>query len=213
MGRSSFRLVPFSQLTEDTPDVPGIYVWLIRPENHKQSLSAIRFFTQTSLEAEVRGNLRFRFKGKLTKDIEVTSLSNSTNGIIDDILPNLFFAVGYPLYVGISNSLSTRLSKHQAQFTAARRSKSPQKLAWQEELNIGEDSDEESKYFGGRLASMWQDGLTDDNLYVKLVTASVCGEERSCSSCGKGCRDVVRNSLQECETLANSIFNPVFGRR
>jgi hypothetical protein len=40
--------------------------------------------------------------------------------LVNEILNNIFFAIGYPIYIGISKSLSTRLATHQFQFTQAK---------------------------------------------------------------------------------------------
>jgi len=209
-GTNEYELIPYSQISEQAPDIPGIYIWLLKTESVDQCISAVNFFNQISIDAEVKGNLRIKYKGTLSKDNRLEDVKNISSPLVNQILNNTFFAIGYPIYIGISKSLSSRLATHQFQFTQAKSKNN------YEELNIEDpesDSDQESKYFGSRLANIWPPNLTEDNLYVKLIISSECEKQVKCEQCGKGCRATVLNAMRECETIVNSLFNPVLGRR
>lgn len=211
-GTNRFAIIPFTQIAEKSPSVPGLYIWLIRPADSAQAKECAALLNQMALSASVKGNIRLEYSGILSKGLFIDSDLSKSNDLLDDLLPNIFFAAGYPLYIGISKNLAVRLRTHEAQFNDARASRRNGKRL-SENSDVEEDSDEESEYFGARLAGMWPDALEEANLYVKLVIATRCAGKTSCTSCGRGCTAEVKSALRKSETLANSIFNPVFGRR
>ena len=212
LGTNRYAIVPYTQIAEKTPNIPGLYIWLIRPSNGEQAKECANLINQVQLKASIKGNIRLEYFGELNKIIDVDSAFAQSDELIDDIASNVFFAAGYPLYIGISKNLASRLKNHQEQFTEARLNHGKEKINTFKNT-VEQDSDEESEYFGARLASMWPDSLEEVNLYVKLVTSYRCAEETSCVTCGRGCAQEVKSAFRKCETLANSIFNPVFGRR
>lgn len=208
-GLSTYAVSPYTQLYE-VPEKPGVYIWLLRPRTQKDFILASELFEHATLSATVRGNIRINYSGELRKAIKHLELADDASS--EMLFSDLFFAVGYPLYIGISQNLRTRLATHKVQFEeklAARHHK--EDGASTTPSNFGDDSDEESSYFGARLAAAWS-GLTTDSLYIKYVIPREC---RTCSlaTCNQGCSGKYYNQLRAIEYSANSLFNPVFGRR
>lgn len=213
LGENSYTIIPYTQISEKTPEIPGLYIWLIKPYDRKQALLCSRIFQQVSLTAIVEGNIRLQYKGKLLKNYRIDDSDSVPSVIGDEFMSNLFFATGYPLYIGISKNLKQRLAKHHEQFSTARKT---QVETTSDNIMTGlveSDSEEESKFFGARLEDLWPKELDETNLYVKIISANRCQNKLSCSNCDKECSESVRTAIRDCETLANSIFNPVFGRR
>ncbi len=207
-GTSSYAISPYTQIHE-VPPKPGVYIWLLKPKSQKEFNLATELFEHATLAAEVRGNIRLSYRGDLTKEIKKEDFVGNADG--EALFADLFFAIGYPLYIGISQNLKTRLATHKSQFEFALMEKLKSRLSGKVSDEFENDSDEESSYFGGRLAAAWN-SLSTDSLYVKYVVPRQC---RACSLrvCDRNCLADVCNLLRKTEYAANSLFNPVFGRR
>jgi len=209
-GISSYGISPYRMLGE-VPSKPGCYIWLVRPRTKDDFLLSSQLFEHKSLHASVRGNIRLEYRGDLTKHIPNTIVLED---IIDESLfSDLYFAVGYPLYIGISNNLNSRLSTHKTCFEESlfkKRSLSTRSSI--DSIIVEEDSDDESSQFGTRLANIWTPTMRTDILYVKYLILDKC---RNCQDqCyAKNCLNDIKSRLRAAETYANSLFNPVFGRR
>jgi len=211
-GMSSYLISPYAKLHE-APTTPGLYIWTVRPRSAVDVVEASKIYAHATLSAEVRGNIRMRYKGFLAKDIPDIEFTESSE--LNELMSDVFFAVGYPIYIGISGNLKSRLETHKRQFEKAMMdiSRSRKKdVINQEAQHFSSDSDDESVYFGGRLADSWPPLLSKDCLYIKYIIPVEC---KGCSSknCSRTCLQNVIIRLREAEGVANSLFNPVFGRR
>ncbi len=207
-GTSSYAISPYTQIHE-VPAKPGVYIWLLKPKSQKEFNLATELFEHATLAAEVRGNIRLSYRGDLKKEIRNPDFFGEADG--EALFADLFFAIGYPLYIGISQNLKIRLATHKSQFELALKEKVKSHLSGKIPSEFENDSDDESSYFGGRLADAWN-SLSTDSLYVKYVLPRRC---RACTQemCDMSCGADVTNQLRKIEYAANSLFNPVFGRR
>ncbi len=133
-----------------------------------------------------------------------------------DLLKDVMLCVPYAIYIGISTNLNARINAHKDAFESSLSGRNYDALK-----ELKEDNEEptvdtiaESKNFGQRLAKIWPRGLNKTNLYLRYVVPKWC-EVRRCdkAKCTSTCRDKTKLELRRCEDLANSLFNPVFGRR
>ncbi len=194
------------------PTSPGLYIWLVRPASDDELIATIKLFEHATLHASIRGNIRLGYKGVLTKDTK--QLSENITSTNRELISDVFFAAGYPLYIGISGNLSERMNKHKKQFEDSLRDKrraADRVEQLEKNKNYVSDSDDESQYFGARLGSAWS-GLSTDRLYVKYVIPRLCV---SCKHdiCKKTCATDAIHELRYLEFVGNTLFNPIFGRR
>jgi len=200
----NIKTVPFDKITSEIESYPGLYSWYIRPKPKREDeIIPIlgQLLQQTELKATLSGNLRLSYEGVVTKNKVKFSATNN------EMLRNIFLTVPYPLYVGISINLKDRLKVHVEQLHKCMASLYDDKL---EEISI--DTDDESSYFGGRLASIFlNSGVSSlDCLYLRIYEYRNLGETNTMSTTEK---KKIKSELAEVEHIANSIFNPVFGRR
>jgi len=194
---------PFEKLHE-IQELPGLYTWYLRLTDDTEVNDYFRFFYQLSLNATIEGNIRLQYKGKLNKEFKISSeISNI------DLLKQAVMATNYPLYIGISSNLKNRLIKHKDQFLSSIKSKS----GFVKLVESDTDNDNESAFFGSRLAELWTStSLSTDSLYVKYIIHNDCMKCPN-DNCSPSCKKQVWNELLECEYICNSLYNPVFGRR
>jgi hypothetical protein len=210
-GFSQYHIATYSQLHE-VPPSPGLYIWSVRPRNATEVKGASKLYEHASISAKVRGNIRLSYSGMLSKDL--SDVGSDDDFDTSDLVPDVYFAVAYPVYIGISRNLRTRLETHKRQFDESLlRMTGTRREFPQDDAGLGEefDSDAESSYFGSRIASAWPN-ISKDCLYVKYIIPKEC---RGCDPlvCGQLCFPLVMEKLRKAEHIANSLFNPVFGRR
>ncbi|MFV2016665.1 MAG: hypothetical protein ACC656_14640, partial [Candidatus Heimdallarchaeota archaeon] len=197
--------IPFDKIIAELESYPGLYSWYIRPKPKRENeIIPILYelLQQTELKATLTGNLRLSYEGTLTKkNIDFNAQNN-------EMLRNIFITVPYPLYVGISLNLKDRLKVHIEQLHNCMSLLHDYK--YEEEFSL--DSNEESSYFGKRLASIFLKSRVRalDCLYIRIYEYKNKGTSDMLSKAEK---KNIKVELAEVEHIANSIFNPVFGRR
>jgi hypothetical protein len=208
---SNYLISTYAKLHE-APAVPGLYIWTVRPRSATDVVEASKIYAHATLSAEVRGNIRMSYSGVLNKDIRDVKFMESSE--LNELMSDIFFAVGYPIYIGISVNLKNRLETHKRQFEQSMLNRTQSRKSDAKSMGNREcpsDTDEESTYFGGRLAASWP-SLSKDCLYVKCIVPLEC-RECSAATCERTCLPNVISRLRVAEHEANSLFNPVFGRR
>lgn len=201
----TIKTIPFDKIEGELESYPGLYSWYIRPKPKREDeiLPILdQLLQQTELKAKLTGNIRLSYEGLVTKN-KVDLFANNK-----EILRNVFITVPYPLYIGISINLKVRLKTHLEQLHNS--------MSYLNESNMEEmyalDSSDESAYFGSRLASIFLRAQVRslDCLYVRVYEHRNIGKSDVLSS---GDKKKIKAELEEVENIANSIFNPVFGRR
>lgn len=193
------KTIPFNRINEASLEVPGIYSWYIRPKpEREEEIKRImaEVMQQTNLQAVLEGNIRLQYEGTITKRIQKIEPSNL------ELFRSMFLLVPYPLYVGISMNLSKRLRSHISELEKRISTEIREKL----NEKPTQDHLSESENFGIRLSEIFNNaGVTAlDCLFVRL---------HEYENTGNYDRDEIKTQLMEVEHLANSLFNPVFGRR
>jgi hypothetical protein len=209
-GNSHSFVSPYSNI-HDMPEKPGLYIWLLRPHNKNEFDAAIKIFEHATLEAKIWGNIRLSYNGTLEKNTK--NIESTENKIFEGLISDVFVAAGYPLYIGISGNLLSRLTKHKKQFeeSVGNRLESTRRAEHIGKVLDNLDTDMESQYFGARLGGVWPN-MTTDRLYVKYVIPQICMDCIQVS-CSKVCHANVMPELRKAEFASNTLFNPVFGRR
>lgn len=196
--RYSYAVIPYRALETDAPSRPGLYSWHFRlPSGGAET--AIPFlsslFQDKELDVSVRANMRQRWNGKLLSDTDAFGQGQST------ALAAAFFAVAYPLYIGISVDLRKRLKTHKEQLELYK-DQIPT-FSWSSPPS---DTDDESACFGSRVGEVFRRAhyFETEWLYVKYISTNL-DDGRS--------REEVMSDLRAAETTCNTLFHPVFGRR
>jgi len=196
------RVIPFDSIESEIDSYPGLYSWYIRPKPNRENeiepiLHSLLFHSR--LKASVKGNMRLEYEGYIEKSYEKpVPLGNKK------LLRHLFLTVPMPLYIGISVNLKSRLTRHIRQLEETDYSRVYD--------GIENDSDEESSYFAARINNVLNESKVSaiDCLYVRVLECKDYGKSDQLSAAKK--REI-KKELEGIEYLANSLFNPVFGRR
>jgi hypothetical protein len=198
--RYRHAVVPYSRIELDAPTGPGLYSWHLRlPRNKPERATAFlkAMFHAATIEVEASANMRQRWNGRISSTVDPFG---------DAITPSLasaFFAIAYPLYIGISVDLRGRLSTHKSQLEQYKELR-PRDGATDAEA----DSEQESRCFGERLGAVFRDAkfFETELLFVKCVSWPLAGT-------GTDERDAAMADLRAAEWTCNTLFHPVFGRR
>lgn len=195
-------IVPYEKIGQVSDDYPGIYSWYVRPKPGREKEIvplANELYRQAMVSAEIKGTLRMRYSGELYKEAIEPPI-----GADSSMLRNIFLLVGLPLYIGISINVNARLKAHKA---------SLEESSFDSEASdCAPDSEDESRMFGERIGRLFVDAKVSavDCLYVKVFEYRTFGTSETIP---KSKKSEIMNELRSCETFANTLFNPVFGRR
>lgn len=208
--RYAYGIVPYRRLEMDLPAKPGLYSWHFRiPKKDPESASAFlhRLFVNSKIDVTATSNLRQSWSGGLQSDVEPFKDLGST------ALADFFFALAYPVYIGISQDLSRRLVAHKKELNTWRVAE-----GWNftnaEEQAIISDTAEESRTFGRRLGAIFREAqfTGTDWLYVKHYTPTQCHLSNKCASSAV-CLQSTMAELRKAEWTFNTLFHPALGRR
>ncbi len=191
------KTIPFDRIDDFVQELPGIYSWYIRPKpNREHEIKEIlhEILQQTKLHAKLTGNIRLNYEGDLLKKVIDFELENS------EMLRNLFLLVPYPLYIGISINLKQRLKVHCEKLNFFMNDNN--QFFYKE--NYESDTEDESSCFAERIGRIFKTAKRHsiDCLFVRVYEYKI-----------KKDINEIKKDLARAESLANSLFNPVFGRR
>ena len=200
----SYSLSPFDNLESLVPNAAGLYSWHIRlrPGADRELMRlAHSAYHQRTLSAAVTGTLRMKYTGILEREGDVAD--DIPFALADQIL----FMMSYPLYVGISLDLKSRLSTHKSQLLTSLKC---EPSSFVDDTAFQSDSQEESSFFAQRLAALFLKSQCSrtDCLFVRYILHPAAAEPSSSAT-----RPQIRTELLQAERFANNLFNPVFGRR
>lgn len=209
--RYAYGITPYRRLEAEIPARPGLYSWHFRfPQRDPAAASAFlhRLFVSSTIQISARSNLRQTWEGPLQSTI--APFENLEN----EALRHFFFALAYPIYIGISCDLSQRLATHKTELNAWRVADDANFQISDAATEFEDDSLDESRTFGRRLATIFREsGFTDtDCLYVKHYSPAHCIGATSCGSSAK-CREDTMAELRQAERTCNTLFHPALGRR
>jgi hypothetical protein len=208
--RYAYGVVPFRRIELDVPAKPGLYSWHFRiPKTDPNAAATFlhRLFVTSTLEITAASNMRQSWSGALQSVISpLKSLENPS-------LRDFFFALAYPLYVGISLNIANRLATHKKELNTWRVADVPNfQLAPDEPIDS--DTAEESRTFGRRLGAIFRDAgfAGTDWLYVKYYTPAHCSLAENCGV-SAACLQATMSELRDAEWICNTLFHPTLGRR
>ncbi|MEO7179159.1 MAG: hypothetical protein ABIW83_09970 [Allosphingosinicella sp.] len=198
--RYQHAVIPYSRIELDVPAGPGLYSWHLRlprtrPERATAFLQAL--YHAASIHVQASANMRQKWTGRLA------SVADPFGGAVTPSLASAFFAIAYPLYVGISLGLRGRLSTHKRQLEVYKDERPSERIE-----TVDADTEGESRCFGERLGAVFRESrfYETELLFVKCVSWPAAGpsaEERA----------AVMTDLRAAEWTCNTLFHPVFGRR
>jgi hypothetical protein len=209
--RYAYGITPYRRLEAEIPAKPGLYSWHFRfPQRDPAPASAFlhQLFVSSTLQISANSNMRQTWEGKLHSTIEpFGELENES-------LRHFFFALAYPIYIGISRDLSRRLATHKKELNAWRVADEPNFQMMEPPAEFEDDSAEESRTFGRRLGAIFREsGFTDtDCLYVKYYSPAHCAAAANCRQSAQCLQDTM-TELREAERTCNTLFHPALGRR
>lgn len=195
-------VIPHSEIEGSAPNGPGLYSWHFRlPTVHTEKVAVFlsSLFHTARLSATVTANVRQRWTGELSTE------ANSFERGISPALPAAFFAIAYPIYIGISCDVRSRLTRHKDQLE---RYKTGPVATFDPDSH---DDEQESRHFGQRLGHIFGSAgyYRTDHLFVKCVP---WGGNGSGSPQGDELKQVM-DELRAAEWTCNTLFHPVLGRR
>lgn len=206
----AYGVVPFRRIELDIPQRPGLYSWHFRiPLTAPEAASAFlhRLFVSSSLEIQASSNLRQTWSGTLQ------STAEPFQGLDNEALRAFFFALAYPLYIGISQNLASRLATHKKELNIWRVENTPN-FPLPSDNSVDSDTAEESRTFGRRLGAIFRETrfTGTDWLYVKHYTPTNCTLAERCGSSAP-CLQSTMAQLRNAEWTFNTLFHPALGRR
>ena len=208
--RYSYGIVPFRRIELDIPSKPGLYSLHFRiPKTDPEAASAFlhRLFVSSTLEIQASSNLRQTWTGTLQ------STTTPFRDLENESLRDFFFALAYPLYVGISRNLANRLVTHKKELNTWRVVDTTN-FPLSSDSSVESDTAEESSTFGRRLGAIFREtGFTGtDWLYIKHYTPSACMLAERCGA-SVSCLQATMTRLRDAEWTFNTLFHPALGRR
>lgn len=198
--RYRHAVIPYSRIELDAPTGPGLYSWHLRlprtrPERATAFLKAL--FHAASIDVQASANMRQKWSGT------ISSIVDPFGDTITPGLASAFFAIAYPLYIGISVDLRGRLSTHKSQLEESKGVRPSTVLD-----KADEDTEQESRCFGERLGAVFREAsfYETELLFVKCVTWPIEGNSLDALA-------ATMADLRAAEWTCNTLFHPVFGRR
>lgn len=206
----TYGVVPFRRIELEIPRKPGLYSWHFRiPPTDPEAASAFlhRLFVNSSLEVQASSNLRQTWSGTLQ------STATPFRGLDNEALRAFFFALSYPIYIGISRNLADRLATHKKELNTWRVEDAPN-FPLLSDNSVESDTAEESRTFGRRLGAIFRETgyAGTDWLYVKHYTPTSCTLAERCGSSAP-CLLSTMAHLRDAEWTFNTLFHPTLGRR
>ena len=178
----------------------GIYVWYLKPKRLDDNKVLKLYEAFNKFEIKLSGNTVFNdnykfgdyFKGKLTRNMANSDLTKKSISLDKEFIISFIKSNSMPLYIGRSINIKKRLNQHYEGYLYAT---SINFLATMNN-DFDEDSDEESSYFGMRLARLNHDKWFNDN-------------EMSISYYSKPELDY--DSIKGIEFYLNRLYKPILG--
>jgi len=181
---------------DSLPAGAGWYAWFQIPDS--LSLKSFQLYRHSKLKSSVTGIFNLTFAGRLEATDEgiPPSFVSSIGEHSLETLKSLFLVFAPPLYIGISNTLRTRLKAHRKNLQRFMSSADYIANETINESSIDSDSERESQYFGSRIGLALRTlQLSPDTLYVKCVVADDPSQ------------------LKNMEKALNFALTPQYGRR
>jgi hypothetical protein len=154
---SEFRI----QDRDNINDVLGIYAWHLKLKEIDESRAIKLFEIFNSFDIKLSGNTIYNntykfgdsFEGNFNRKIQTDEIRKRLNNIDIELLTCFLKHNSIPLYIGRSKKLRKRISEHYKGYLEAMPliSSNSKRL---ESIEFEEDSEEESSYFGKRLARL-----------------------------------------------------------
>lgn len=198
--RYAHQVIPYTQIEQDAPAQSGLYSWHLRlprqnPERAATFLNSL--FHAAELNATITATMRQSWQGNLR------SQSDPFQAGFSPALRDAFFAIAYPLYIGMGVHLRNRLITHKRQLEIYK-----DQPITELPTTAEADSDEESRCFGERLGAVFRKArfYETELLFVKCILWP--SEDP-----GQSEKSQVRDELRSAEWVCNTLFHPVFGRR
>lgn len=200
---------PYRELHANVPASPGLYSWHFRlPEEPDASVEGFlrELYLDRTLDVQARGNMRQSWRGPIQSEHGELDLAPT------EALREFFFALAFPIYIGISRDLRGRLKTHMRELERYRVNGAETTAA--EAVTFETDTDAESRSFGQRLGGVFRRaGYTSTGqLFVKHYSPSRFADPLNVPA-GAEAFAATMKELRAAETVLNTLFHPALGRR
>lgn len=195
-----FKEIQIKEIDKLEDRMHGIYVWYLKPKRLDDNKILKLYEAFNKFEIKLSGNTVFNnyskfgdyFNGKLIRNEANTDLLNKIGSLDKEFVISFLKLNPLPLYIGRSVNIKKRLNQHYNGYLQAT---SINFLATM--INeFDDDSDEESSYFGMRLAKLNKDKWFNDN-------------EMSISYFSKS--ELNYDSIKGIEFFLNRLYKPILG--
>jgi hypothetical protein len=181
-------------------ETQGIYSWHLKPKRLDENKILKLFEAFNKFEMKLTGSAIFnqtskfgdKFEGKLNRNNGIVDVSENIKSLNIDFLITFLKENSFPLYIGRSKNIKKRLTQH---YNIYRNAMTTNFLATMIQ-EFDNDTDEESGYFGMRLANLNQDRwFLENELFIKYYS----NEELN------------YDSIKEIEFFLNRFYKPILG--
>lgn len=179
-------------------EVAGLYAWLLIPRFERDLEPVFRTLSQSVLDVDLTGNLYQKYTGKAWSNRQTVEANDSALPIIQ-----LFCCwASPPVYIGQSQNLRSRLTKHQDELRAilyAQSTSSEVIQNYDSTSSVESDTQEESATFARRVGcAMRSNGIKSiSNMGILIFM----GESF-----------VNKSARLNAERWLNRAFSPLYGR-
>jgi hypothetical protein len=206
----NFKEIKIKDINSINDNAIGIYSWHLKPKRLDENKLLKIYEVFNTLEVSLSGksfyknNTKFgdKFDGILNRKLDSEGLSNKINDIDKSFINDFFKINSTPLYIGRSKDLKRRLNQHYNSYINAISINFRMSIVKKNEESLQEnfekiiDLDEESSYFGNRLANFntgkW---FTDDELIIRYYEQS----------------DLIYDQIKDIEFYLNRLYKPILG--
>lgn len=206
--RYRYSVTPFREIQTSVPSIPGLYSWHFRlPQEPDPSVDRFlqELYLDRLIDIRATGNMRQVWRGPIRSERDALELVQS------DALRECFFALAFPIYIGISRDLRGRLMTHTRELEKHRLSDMPTDNV---ESEFESDTDAESKSFGQRLGAVFRRaGYTNTRqLFVKHYAPALNSQVGNSLPTAEQLGATMKE-LGAAESVLNTLFHPALGRR
>ena len=182
---------------EKVKEKPGIYAWYLDYNPSINPLDFQDFFSIKEFEVRMTGNFKENYIG--TIESELKNESNSKKSQINQILlSNAVRAFNVPIYIGISETLRSRLRTHKDKLESKLAENSNSNSINFESIKI--DTDIESSAFATRISKkLKKHNISASNLRVNVVYFD-------------NTQQYNKQQLFLIENYLNRLFYPILGK-
>jgi hypothetical protein len=194
------REIKIKEIESLENEIEGVYSWHLKPKRLDENKIIKLFEVFNKFEMKLFGNSVFnssskfgdKFEGELIRLKGNIDISSKVKSIDKDFIISFLNFNSIPLYIGRSKNIKKRLNQHYEGYLDAMTANFLSTMGQEFE----DDSDEESGYFGMRLANLNNGKWFNDNeLFIKYYSKP----------------NLDYDSVKDIEFYLNRLYRPILG--